>query len=184
MIYFDRGICIVHTALKNLRKLLFLTQNALRGGAVDTEAAAGVNSLKKHVFYELLHLAGRAFVLVRYSEHVIIGNRGFTDDEKENGIILVFNSRMNFQWDEYGITATLVFGTSPQKCFIPVDEISAIYSSELGAQLIVSSPSGKMQEIRTKSAADTKDSSESAGNVIKVDFTKKQKQQDTAKGKD
>ncbi|MBF0505403.1 MAG: hypothetical protein HQL09_01085 [Nitrospirae bacterium] len=151
---------------------------------MDIEAAAHVNDLKKHVFYDLLHLAGRVFVLVRYSEHVILGNRGFTADEIENGIILVFNSRMHFQWDEYGITATLVFGTSPQKCFIPVDEITAIYSSELGAQLTVSSPSAKMQEIPTKSATDTKDSSESAGNVIKVDFIKKQKQNDTAKGKD
>ncbi len=151
---------------------------------MDIEAAANVNSLKKHVFYELLQMAGRVFVLVRYSEHVILGNRGFTADEKENGIILVFNSKMNFQWDEYGVTATLVFGTSPQKCFVPVDEITAIYSSELGAQFTVSSPSGKMQEIRTKSAADAKDPSESAGNVIKVDFIKKQKQNDTAKGKD
>src|SRR5208337_4722022 len=105
MIYFDRIICI--------------------GKRMDIEAAAHVNSLKKHVFYELLHLAGRVFVLARYSEHVILGNRGFTADEKENGIILVFNSKMNFQWDEYGITATLVFGTSPQKCFVPVDEITA-----------------------------------------------------------
>ena len=164
MIYFDRAICI--------------------GERMDIEAAAKLNSLKKHVFYELLQMAGRVFVLVRHSEHVILGNRGFSADEQENGIILVFNSRMNFQWDEYGITATLVFGTSPQKCFIPVDEITAIYSSELGVQFTMSTPTGKMQEIHPKGAADTKDSSESAGNVIKVDFTRRHKQNDTTKGKE
>lgn len=110
---------------------------------MNPETAASVNGLKKHVFYELLNLAGRVFMLVRYSEHAVLGNRGFTAEEKENGIILVLNSRMNFQWDEYGITGTLVFGTSPQKCFIPLDDISAIYSPELGAQFIVSPVSGK-----------------------------------------
>lgn len=146
------------------------------GSAVDIETVSRVNKLKKQVFYELLQLAGRVFVLVRYSEHVVLGKRGFTPDEKENGIILVFNSRMNFQWDDYGITATLVFGTSPHKCFIPLDEISAIYSSELGTQFIVSPMSGKVEELKAGSAAEVKGSSESAGNVIKVDFTKRQKQ--------
>jgi len=149
---------------------------------VDSKTAGHVNSLKKHVFYELLSLAGRVFVLVRYSGHVILGNRGFTSDEKENGIILVFNSRMHFQWDEFGITATLVFGTSSQKCFIPVDEISAIYSSELGVQFTVSPHSGKMQDLHVKSetvSASPEPSGESgAGNVIKVDFTRKREKND------
>src|SRR5208337_1087471 len=115
------------------------------------QSAASLNSLKKHVFYELLQIGGRVFILVRYSEHVVLGNRGLTEAERENGIVLAFNPGMSFQWDDYGLTATLVFGSSPQKCFIPVDDIAAVYSSELNVQFIVLPVSGKRQDFQTES---------------------------------
>lgn len=141
-----------------------------------------LNSLKKHIFFEFLNLVGRAFILVRYSDGVVLGNRGFTAEEKENGIILVFNSKMNFLWDDYGITATLVFGTSPQKCFIPVDDIIAVYSPELNAQFVASpQPAGSQKEgeksvktIEPKKGQKTQ-KDEKQGHVIRVDFTKKRK---------
>lgn len=145
---------------------------------------AELNNLKKQVFFELLNLAGRAFVLVGYSDDVILGNRGFTAEEKENGIILVFNSKMNFIWDDYGITATLVFGTSPQKCFVPADAITAVYSPELNTQFTVSpQPNVAGVQQSTVGALKTKPKKqESSGmkqaakkNVIEVDFTKKTK---------
>jgi hypothetical protein len=148
------------------------------------ETPARLNSLKKHVFYELLHLAGRVFILLRYSEHVVLGNRGVTADEKEKGIILVFNAGMNFQWDDYGITATLVFGSLPQKCFIPADDIAAVYSTELNTQFIVLPQSGGMQNLQASSAVKAEDVSEFAGNVVKVDFTKRQKKHNSSSGKD
>jgi len=139
------------------------------------ETAAGLNNLKKHVFFELLHIGGRVFILVRYSEHVVLGNRGLTAGERENGIVLVFNQGMNFQWDDYGITATLVFGSSPQKCFIPVDDIAAVYSSDLNTQFMVLPMSGKMNDFQAESTVRDEGASVFAGNVIKVDFTKRQK---------
>jgi hypothetical protein len=140
---------------------------------------SNLNNLKKHIFFEFQNLVGRAFVLVRYSDEVILGNRGFTAEEKQNGIILVFNSRMNFLWDDYGITATLVFGTSPQKCFIPVDNIIAVYSPELNAQFVASPQpidSQKESEKSVKKIEHRKgqktQKDEKQGHVIKVDFTK------------
>ncbi len=146
----------------------------------------GLNSLKKHIFFEFLNLAGRAFVLVRQSDNVILGNRGFTAEEKENGIILVFNSKMNFMWDDYGITAALVFGTSPQKCFIPVEDIMAVYSPELNAQFVTSPQppaataqqpalSGMKEEKKSEHKEGVKVSKDRSrtGHVIQVDFTKK-----------
>ncbi len=147
---------------------------------MDAEKAASLNSLKKHVFYELLGIGGRVFILVRHSDNVILGNRGLTADERENGIILVFNQGMNFQWDDYGITATLVFGSSPQKCFVPVDDIAAVYSSELNTQFIVMPMSGGNQNFKTESTLPAEGSSVVAGNVIKVDFTKRQKKDSPA----
>lgn len=138
-----------------------------------------LNELKKKVFYEMLNLAGRVFILVRYSNNVIIGRRGFTEEEKKNGIILVFNQRMNFIWDEEGISATLVFGTTPEKCFIPSKDILLIFSPELHAQFIVSpetvedkpedkeSIEGSIESTKGEFIKDEK--------VVRVDFSRKKK---------
>lgn len=170
---------------------------------MDTITA--LNSLKRHVFFDLMNLSGRAFILVQYSDNVILGNRGFTKEEKENGIILVFNPKMNFLWDEYGITATLVFGTSPQKCYIPDNDIIAVYSPDLNCQflsapyfvdtrhkeykgqakhpeLLVADKKEKDLNKKTRKKSISRAASEtdatmgaSDKNVIKVDFTKKRK---------
>jgi hypothetical protein len=122
-----------------------------------------LNGLKKNIFYEMLDMAGRVFIVARYSEDVVIGNRGFTEEEKRNGIVLVFNKSMNFTWDDFGISSTLVFGTSPQKCFVPLDHIVAIYSPELRSQFITSSEIPGSEETGEKAGP----------NVVQVDFTKK-----------
>lgn len=136
------------------------------------------NALKRHVFYELLNIAGRVFIVVKYAEDVIIGSRGFLPQEKENGLILVFNHRMKFHWDDYGITATLVFGTSPQKCFIPTEAIVVIYSPDVGVQFTASGSEQEGSKAKTKPAEETtKDttSKNPSSKVIKVDFENKRK---------
>ncbi|MDI6801128.1 MAG: hypothetical protein QMD01_03590 [Thermodesulfovibrionales bacterium] len=139
----------------------------------------GLNELKRHIFFELMNLVGRVFVLVRYSDNVILGNRGFAQEEKDNGIILVFNSKMNFLWDDYGITATLVFGTSPQKCFVPADEIMAVYCPELNAQFVTAPQTAVSGQKETEGAMPKKEGesakTKKSQNVIEVDFTKRKK---------
>jgi stringent starvation protein B len=95
------------------------------------------NALKKDVFGSLMDLAGRVFVVVKYSDNVSIGRRGFSEDEKENGITLVFNSAMTYLWDDFTITATLSFGSTAEKCIIPISDIIAIFSPEVGVQMII-----------------------------------------------
>lgn len=134
-----------------------------------------LNNLKKTIFYDLLNLAGRVFIVVQYSEDVEIGNRGFLPEERENGLILVFNSRMNFTWDNGGILGHLVFGTSPEKCFVPEDDIVAIYSPELETHFSTAvksnvSPPELVSE-KKKPSAETKGSKK----IVKVDFSKKKK---------
>lgn len=134
-----------------------------------------INDLKKTVFYEMLNMAGRVFILVRYSDNVIIGDRGFTGDEKGNGIVLVFNQEMNFSWNEAGITASLVFGSSPQKCFIPAEDIMMIYSPELNSQFVTAlkpSEEGRLDENEGESLA--KDGEK----VVRIDFSKKKQKHD------
>ncbi|MBN2654179.1 MAG: hypothetical protein JXR79_03580 [Nitrospirae bacterium] len=136
-----------------------------------------LNSLKKHNFYQMMEMAGRVFIVVRYSPDVIIGKRGFSDQEKKQGLVLVFNSNMSFQWDDFGITATLAFGTAPQKCFIPAEHIVAVYSPDINAQFLAAgSDEQKSESLKDKSLDLQKKSPDSEkSSVVKVDFSKKEK---------
>ena len=132
--------------------------------------AANLEELRKQVFFDMLSIAGRVFVAVGYGDDVVIGKRGFLPQEKEKGIILLFNQKMNFTWDDEGITATLAFGTTPEKCYIPQNRLMTIFSPELNAQFSTFSqketPAQDVQKEDTeKPSADEK--------VIKVDFSKK-----------
>jgi len=145
-----------------------------------------LNNLKKQIFYEFLDIAGRVMVLVKYSPNVVIGNRGFIGEEKESGIILVFNPKMTFTWDEYGISASLVFGAAPQKCFIPAGSIEAVYSAELNAQFVAAVHERQTardlagSETGNKCTAtgaenSTKTAKEADKKIISVDFVHKKK---------
>jgi hypothetical protein len=135
--------------------------------------AETLEELKKQVFYEMLNIVGRVFIAVRYGENVVIGKRGFLPQEMEKGLVLVFNQKMNFTWDAVGITTTLAFGTTPEKCFIPQESIITIFSPELNAQFSALSKEGedskepqkKMKIVEKKNSLDKK--------VINVDFKKK-----------
>ncbi len=87
----------------------------------------------QHLFYELLNDYGQVYIVVKSSESTDIGNRGFTDEEKKSGLILVFNERnhKSLQWTEDGsITTTLGFGSNnrPEKCFLHSDDIVSVFS--------------------------------------------------------
>jgi len=109
---------------------------------------------------------------------VIIGDRGFLPEEKEKGIVLVFNRRMNFDWSPSGISARLVFGSVTHECFIPYDAIISVFSPELSAQFSVSAgpvPPAK-EEARTKkrqSGGRERSLKSSDDKVVRVDFNKK-----------
>lgn len=132
--------------------------------------AGNLTDLKKHVFFELLDLSGRVFIHVRYSDEVMIGERGFLAEEKEKGLILVFNSKMKFEWNEQGIAATLGFGPKTEKCFIPSESIISVFSPDLNAQFSVSPAA---QETGQRKHAVKKAHSISKEKVIKVDFSRK-----------
>jgi hypothetical protein len=135
-----------------------------------------LNELKRDVFFKLLGMAGRVFMLVRHSPSVIIGRRGFMEEEKQNGIMLVFNEKMNFVWDSLGIQATLAFGTNSEKCFIPPEDIVALYSPEMKVQLVVM-PEDMMDEAPDAEGPledefEEAVESSSDSKVIRVDFKK------------
>jgi hypothetical protein len=86
----------------------------------------------RNLFYDLLNDYGRAFVVVKYSDQTIIGARGFTEEEKEKGLLLVFNSRnhKDLQWtDGRSIVAALGFGAGNriENCFIHHEDIVSVF---------------------------------------------------------
>lgn len=144
----------------------------------NRKTVTGLNDIKKDLFFRLMETAGRVFVLVRYSDRVVIGRRGFSEQERSTGLVLVFNPGMKFTWDETGIHATLVFSSTPEKCHIPPEGIVAVYSPELGVQLTtgVTNEDASVKARSCALAADTSpDSGEPGepGRVIKVDFGKR-----------
>ncbi len=140
---------------------------------ITQELINRLNELKKQTFFELLNLAGRVFIVVDYDERVVIGKRGFLEEEKERGIVLVFNNKMKFQWDEGAITATLVFGNTPQKCYIPIDAIATVFSPDLRVQLNVPVFRFQAQEIiKHKTAEETE---KERGDKKIIDITKMRK---------
>ncbi|MDO8747410.1 MAG: hypothetical protein Q7J70_07105 [Thermodesulfovibrionales bacterium] len=95
------------------------------------------NQLKylQNLFYDMMNDYGRVFVVIKQSERTMIGNRGFTDEEKENGLILAFNSKnyKTLQWTEDGsIVTTLGFGSNNkvENCFLHSDDIISVYSPD------------------------------------------------------
>jgi hypothetical protein len=132
--------------------------------------------LIKHIFFDVLDIIGRVFVAVAYSEQVRIGTRGFLPEEKEKGLIVVFNKKMNFQWQETGIYASLVFSGAFQKCFIPLSNIMAIYSPELRLQFVIEPFAFRHEETKDEKKP-MEDILEDKGtdNIVQVDFTKKRR---------
>jgi hypothetical protein len=134
-----------------------------------------IPDLKKTVFFELLSLAGRVFIAVRYSENIDLGKKTFTEEEKRSGITLVFTDRMPIQWDDEGINTVLSFGSQTYRCFIPDETIFAIYSPDLRVQLTTAAdealdhpePKSECTASCRKKSGQQKES----GKLISVDFT-------------
>lgn len=89
----------------------------------------------QELFYNILNDYGKVYILVKYSENTVIGKRGFTDEEKNQGLILVFNQRnhKNLQWENDGsIVATLGFGMNnrQENCFLHSDDIISVFSPD------------------------------------------------------
>jgi hypothetical protein len=87
----------------------------------------------QNLFYDLLNDYGQVYMVVKFSDKTIVGNRGFTEEEKAKGLVLLFNrqNHKNLQWtDEGSVIATLGFGTNnrPEKCFFYFDDIVSVFS--------------------------------------------------------
>ena len=102
-------------------------------------------SMKKQVeylqklFYDLWNDFGKVYLLVRYSGNSVIGTRGFTEEEQEQGLVLVFNNKTNnrMEWDGEGnISCVLAFGTRREEVYLHHDDLLGVFSPEAGVQFV------------------------------------------------
>lgn len=129
----------------------------------------------QNLFYEILNDYGRVYLVLKYSEKSSLGRRGFSEEEKNKGLILVFNDKNNkgLQWtDDGNIFVTLGFGMSniPENCFIHCDDIVSIYSPDAKVKF----DRWDMLDIKETVKAETNESSEEE-KVIPFDKFKKKK---------
>lgn len=93
----------------------------------------------QRLFYDLWNDFGSVYILVKYSDRTVIGKRGFSDEEKQRGLVLVFNNRTNneLDWDEEGnMSCVLAFGARREDIFIHYDDIVSVFSPEAGVQFV------------------------------------------------
>lgn len=128
--------------------------------------------LKREVFGRIMELVGRVFIVIRHSERVHIGRRGFTDEEKVEGLVLVFNAKMTYIWGDDGIEGTLSFGGKAEQIFIPSEDIMLVYSPELGVQLHVSPVKSEVEGAAVTAKPKQAEAVDRDAKVIKVDFSK------------
>jgi YD repeat-containing protein len=90
-------------------------------------------------FYDIWNDFGSVYLLVRYSSRTSIGKRGFTEEEKKRGLVLVFNDKTNtaLDWDSEGnLTCVLAFGARKEDVYIHYDDLLGVFSAEAGVQYL------------------------------------------------
>jgi hypothetical protein len=91
------------------------------------------------LFYDIWNDFGSVYLIVKYSDRSSIGKRGFTEEEKKQGLILVFNNKTSntLDWDAEGnLTCVLAFGERKEDLFIHHDDLLGVFSSEAGVQFL------------------------------------------------
>lgn len=107
------------------------------------------------LFYDIWNDFGKVYLLVQYSENTSIGKRGFTDEEKKQGLVLVFNNKTSttMEWDDEGnVSCVLAFGSRREEVYLHHDDLLGVFSPEAGVQFM-RSDIGKEPKMPTGSGA-------------------------------
>jgi hypothetical protein len=91
------------------------------------------------LFYDLWNDFGSVYLVVGHSARTRIGRRGFTDEEKKHGLVLVFNDRTSkkMEWDDEGnLSCVLAFGARKEDVYIHHDDLRGVFSPEAGVQFL------------------------------------------------
>jgi len=91
------------------------------------------------LFYDIWNDFGSVYLIVKHSTETSVGKRGFTEEEKKKGLILVFNNKTNttLDWDAEGnLTCILAFGARKENLFLHHDDLLGVFSPEAKVQFL------------------------------------------------
>lgn len=133
--------------------------------------------LKKSIFEVILEKTDTFYIHCMNHRRLYIGSRGLLENEKKEGIILVFGpySYRNLDWDEHAIYCEMNFGkwetiTIPYECIFRIfDKAGHFIMQFLNMEL--ESYEKKLEE-SINSESENKSSED---NIIKIDFSKRKK---------
>lgn len=108
----------------------------------------------------------------------VIGERGFTGDESEHGIVLVFSpsSYKNLRWDSHALYADMRFAGKWEALVIPFESIVTVFNDPADPDFVFKFSLNKEENgYKNKEKKTMKKSKvqSSDGKVVKVDFSKK-----------
>ncbi len=130
------------------------------------------------LFYDLWNDFGSVYVVVDHSDRTKIGRRGFTDEERERGLVLVFNDKTNTQlkWDSEGnLSCVLAFGTGKEDVHIHHDDLRGVFSPEAGVHFL-RNDNGREQAAPEQAEASKPEASEGAAKqVVSLSLYRKKK---------
>ena len=128
------------------------------------------------LFYDIWNDFGSVYLLVRFTGNSVIGRRGFTEDEKKQGLVLVFNNDTStaLNWDSEGnLACVLAFGTRREEVSLHHDDLMGLLSPEAGVQFI-RSDIGKEAAESPAAAPEGSAAPGEAGQVVSMkDFRKR-----------
>ncbi|MFN3605417.1 MAG: hypothetical protein ACK4UJ_11980 [Leptonema sp. (in: bacteria)] len=126
--------------------------------------------LKKSVFEILLENSETFYIHCWNHPNLVIGSRGLTDLEKQEGMILVLGpySYRNLNWDEDTISCEMNFAKW-ESVEIPYESIFRFFDKR--GQILV-----QFLVLETEEKIKQKKITQEQENVIKIDFTKKNKE--------
>lgn len=100
----------------------------------------------QRLFYDIWNDFGSVYLLVKHSTRTTIGKRGFTEEERKRGLVLVFNNKTNsaLAWDAEGnLTCVLAFGARKEDVFVHHEDLLGVFSRDAGVQFIRSDMSSE-----------------------------------------
>lgn len=127
----------------------------------------------QRLFYDIWNDFGSVYLLVKYSGRTTIGKRGFTEEERKQGLILVFNDQTNntLTWDDEGnLACILAFGSRKEDLFIHHDDLLGVFSSEAKVQFVRSDAGNEPEAV-----PDSNTGQVDSGQVVSMTSFKKRK---------
>jgi hypothetical protein len=93
----------------------------------------------QRLFYDIWNDFGSVYLIVNHSDKTRIGLRGFTEEERKRGLVLVFNNKTNntMDWDDEGnLSCVLAFGARNEDVYIHHGDLLGVFSREAGVQFL------------------------------------------------